>query len=108
MEGDGHGIKELLAAEKEAATIVADAKKRRQEKMKQAKEDAARAIEEYRSEREAEFQAYKEKHTTGGSASSDALATQTQAAIADLEAEAQKNRNEVVGLLVQYVTTVKA
>ena len=37
------------------------------------------------------------QHTSGGSASSDALAAQTQAAIADLEAEAKKNRNEVSG-----------
>merc|ERR1711865_123714 len=108
MESDGHGIKELLAAEKEAAALVAEAKKRRQEKMKAAKEDAARDIEKYRSEREKEFQAYKEKHSTGGSASSEALTAQTEAAVADLEREAGANRQKVVDMLVGYVTNVKA
>merc|ERR1711998_462865 len=108
MDGDGHGIKELLQAEKEAGIIVAEAKKRRQEKMKQAKEDANRDIEEYRLTREREFQAYKDQHSTGGSQSSEALATQTQAAVGDLEREANSNRAKVVEMLVNYVTTVKA
>merc|ERR1712199_96992 len=96
MEGkDGHGIKELLAAEKQAASMVAEAKKRRSEKMKAAKEDAAREIEEFKTKREAEFQANKAAHSTGGSESS-ALAEQTKRAVADLENEANKNRAKVV------------
>merc|ERR1712070_691243 len=106
--GDGHGIKELLAAEKDAAKIVAEAKQKRMEKMKKAKEDAQREIAEYKSAREAEFNAYKAQHSSGGSASSEALASQTQAAISDLEREAGKNRAQVVDMLVGFVTTVKA
>merc|ERR1711988_2080333 len=106
--GDGHGIKELLAAEKDAAKIVAEAKQKRMGKMKKAKEDAQREIAEYKSSREADFNAYKAQHSSGGSASSEALASQTQAAIADLEREANKNRAQVVDMLVGFVTTVRA
>merc|ERR1712046_512939 len=106
--GDGHGIKELLAAEKEAANIVSDAKKQRQDKMKKAKEDANKEIEAFRASKESEFQAYKQKHSTGGSASSESLKKQTDEAKMELEREAAANRSKVVDLLVQYVTTVKA
>merc|ERR1711907_646294 len=108
MEGDGHGIKELLAAEKEAAAIVADAKKQRQDKMKKAKEDANREIEAYRAQKEKEFLAYKQQHSTGGSESSESLRRQTDEAKTQLSSEASANRSKVVDLLVQFVTTVKA
>merc|ERR1711907_501083 len=95
MESDGHGIKELLEAEK-----------RRQEKMRAAKSDAEKEIADYKAQREAEFQAYKNKHSTGGSESSEQLAAQTTAAVADLEREAAKNKQKVVDMLVGYVTNV--
>merc|ERR1711965_609441 len=105
MSEDGHGIKELLAAEKQAAEIVLEAKKRRQAKMKQAKDDAESEIADYRSKREAEFEAYKNQHSSGGSSSSEKLRVQTDAAVKGLEAEAGKNRAKVVDLLVKYVTS---
>merc|ERR1712216_814668 len=95
MESDGHGIKELLEAERQAAEIVAEAKKRRQEKMRAAKTDAER-----------EIAAYKDQHSTGGSESSEQLAAQTTAAVADLEREAAQNKQKVVDMLVGYVTNV--
>merc|ERR1711907_407842 len=107
-DSDGHGIKELLQAEKQAADIVQEAKKKRQDKMKKAKEDAEREIAEYRKQREEQFEAYKAEHSTGGTSSSAALRTQTDAAVSALEAEAAKNRKNVVDLLVKYVTTVQA
>jgi|ERR1719263_1632346 len=106
--GEGHGIKELLQAEKQAATIVAEAKKERQAKMSKAKKDAAAEIEDFRQKKEAEFQAYKQQHSSGGTASSETLMRQTAEAKADLEREAGQNRGKVVDLLVQFVTTVKA
>ena len=80
----------------------------RQDKMKKAKEDAEREIAEYRKQREEQFEAYKAEHSTGGTSSSAALRTQTDAAVSALEAEAAKNRKNVVDLLVKYVTTVQA
>merc|ERR1711934_1052532 len=107
-EGQGQGIKELLTAEKKATQIVNDAKKKRADTMKKAKEDAQQEIADYKAKREQEFQTYKLEHSTGGSESSSALAKQTEDAIADLQAEAARNRSKVVDLLVKYVTTVSA
>merc|ERR1712196_207741 len=106
MEDGGHGIKELLQAEKDAAQIVGDAKGKRQETMKRAKDDAQKEIAEYKAKREAEFKAYESKHSSGGSSSSEKLAQHPKEAIADLQKEAESNRGKVVDLLVKYVTTV--
>jgi len=76
--------------------------------MKKAKEDAEREIGEYRQQRESQFEEYKAQHSTGGTSSSAALRTQTDAAVTALEAEAGRNRKAVVDMLVKYVTTVSA
>merc|ERR1712216_1036349 len=106
-DGGGHGIKELLQAEKDAAKVVQEAKRKRQETMKQAKEKEAEEIAKYKADREEQFQAYKLEHSSGGTTSSERLAQQTDAAVADLQREAEANRPKVVELLVQYVTTVR-
>lgn len=45
----------LLAAEKKAIEIVTEARKRKNQKLKRAKEEAASEAEEYRAERQAKF-----------------------------------------------------
>ena len=58
MATQSQGIQQLLAAERRAAEKTAEARKRKNRRMKQAKDEAMVEIEKYKSEREA---AYKEK-----------------------------------------------
>ena len=55
MAQKSHGIQQLLGAEKKAADLVADARKRKTKRLKQAKEEAISEIEQFRNEREAMF-----------------------------------------------------
>ncbi|XP_034047527.1 V-type proton ATPase subunit G 1 [Thalassophryne amazonica] len=55
MASQSQGIQQLLQAEKRAAEKVADARKRKNRRLKQAKEEAQAEIEQYRLQRDKEF-----------------------------------------------------
>ncbi|XP_047412829.1 V-type proton ATPase subunit G 2-like isoform X1 [Sciurus carolinensis] len=55
MASQSQGIQQLLQAEKQVAE-VADARKRNAQRVKQAKEEAQMEVEQYRRDREPEFQ----------------------------------------------------
>lgn len=55
MAQKNHGIQQLLAAEKKAAELISDARKRKTKRLKQAKEEAAAEIEQFRNECEKNF-----------------------------------------------------
>ncbi|KAF9245241.1 H+-ATPase G subunit-domain-containing protein [Melanogaster broomeanus] len=56
------GIQTLLEAEKEAAKIVQQARQYRVQRLKDARSEASKEIEEYRREKEAEFKAFEASH----------------------------------------------
>nr|CAH0113751.1 unnamed protein product [Daphnia galeata] len=62
MASQTQGIQQLLAAEKKAADKVAEARKRKARRLKQAKEEAQSEIEAYRLEREKQFKEFESKH----------------------------------------------
>ena len=55
MAAQTQGIQQLLAAEKCAAEKVSDARRRKNRRLKQAKEEAQQEIEKYKAEREKQF-----------------------------------------------------
>jgi len=55
MAQKSQGIQQLLAAEKKAAELVGEARKRKTKRLKQAKEEAIQEIEQYKQECEAKF-----------------------------------------------------
>lgn len=55
MAQKSQGIQQLLQAEKKAADLIADARKRKTKRLKQAKEEAAAEIEQFRAECEKNF-----------------------------------------------------
>lgn len=56
------GIQSLLKTEKEAAEIVNEARKYRTNRLKSAKTDAQKEIDEYKKQKEDELKSYEEKH----------------------------------------------
>ncbi|KAL1789600.1 V-type proton ATPase subunit G 1 [Sigmodon hispidus] len=57
MASQSQGIQQLLQAEKRAAENVSEARKQKNRRLKQAKEEAQAEIEQYRLQREKEFKA---------------------------------------------------
>merc|ERR1711865_1194279 len=103
----GEGITQLLQAEREAAQMVTNAKKAKQEKLNMAKVEAQAEIAKFKATLEAEHQDYKAQHGGSSDASQAAVEQQTNATIQKLQQQASQHQGEVVQLLVQYVTSVK-
>ncbi|XP_004497499.1 V-type proton ATPase subunit G1-like [Cicer arietinum] len=101
------GIQQLLAAEQEAQRIVNAAKNEKLARLKQAKEEAEKEIAQYRAKLESEFQK-KLSDTSGDSgANVKRLEQETEEKIDHLKTEASRISDDVVAMLLKYVTTVK-
>jgi len=107
MASQSAGIQQLLIAEKSAAAKVEQARKRKQKRLKQAKDEAQAEVEAYRSEREA---TYKERETAHMGSRGDLEAKingQTEIKLQDVNASFQKNKDEVLKNLMDLVMDVE-
>ncbi|ONI03080.1 hypothetical protein PRUPE_6G237200 [Prunus persica] len=102
------GIQQLLAAEQEAQHIVNAARSAKMARLKQAKDEAAKEIAEYRAQMELEFQKKVAAQSSGDSgANVKRLELETEQKIKHLSAEAARISSDVVQMLLKQVTTVK-
>eukprot|EP00658_Telonema_sp_P-2_P003869 TRINITY_DN11444_c0_g1_i12.p1 TRINITY_DN11444_c0_g1~~TRINITY_DN11444_c0_g1_i12.p1 ORF type:complete len:126 (-),score=52.69 TRINITY_DN11444_c0_g1_i12:400-777(-) len=104
----GEGISQLLLAERQAAEMVSNAKKAKQEKLNAAKAEAEKEIAKVRESLQADHEKYKSEHGGGSDARLKAVQQETQATINKLQSQASQNQSKVVDLLVKYVTQVEA
>ncbi|KAM7252727.1 hypothetical protein ACFE04_008236 [Oxalis oulophora] len=107
FKGQG-GIQMLLSAEQEAQQIVRSARELKMTRLKQAKHEAERDAALYRTNMEAEYQ--KTLSETSGSSDSTVkrLDEETEVKIKSLKKSASSVSKDVVSMLMNYVTTVKA
>ncbi|KAE9619712.1 hypothetical protein Lal_00038140 [Lupinus albus] len=101
------GIQQLLAAEQEAQRIVNAAKNEKLARLKQAKEEAEKEIAQYRAQLEREFQKKVSDSSGDSGANVKRLEQETDAKIAQLKKESARISDDVVTMLLKYVTTVK-
>ncbi|VVA17353.1 PREDICTED: V-type [Prunus dulcis] len=102
------GIQQLLAAEQEAQHIVNAARSAKMARLKQAKDEAAKEIAEYRAQMELEFQKKVAAQSSGDSgANVKRLELETEQKIKHLSTEAARISSDVVQMLLKQVTTVK-
>ncbi|GBF97687.1 transmembrane ATPase [Raphidocelis subcapitata] len=107
MAATGDGIQKLLAAETTAGQIVTEARKAKQERLRQAKAEAEREIAAYKAEREGAYQKKLAETTSGAAATSDRLHKETELAIKQVQADVTASKKAVVDMLVKYATTVQ-
>ncbi|XP_033071089.1 V-type proton ATPase subunit G 1-like [Trachypithecus francoisi] len=107
MASQSQGIQQLLQAEKRAAEKVSEAPKRKNRRLKQAKEEAQTEIEQYRLQREKEFKA-KEPAALGshGSCSTE-VEKETQEKMTILQTYFRQNRDEVLDNLLAFVCDIR-
>ncbi|KAH7525044.1 V-type proton ATPase subunit G3 [Ziziphus jujuba] len=104
FKGQG-GIQMLLTAEQEAQHIVSNARNLKMSRLKQAKDEAEREVAQYRSNMEAEYQKKKSEMSTGSDAKR--LEEETDVKIQNLKESATKVSEDVVDMLLKFVTNVK-
>ncbi|XP_010433570.1 PREDICTED: V-type proton ATPase subunit G3 [Camelina sativa] len=105
LRGQG-GIQMLLTAEQEAGRIVSAARTAKLARMKQAKDEAEREMEEYRSKLEEEYQA--QVSGTDQEAITKRLDDETEGRIKNLKDSSSKVSKDIVKMLIKYVTTTGA
>jgi len=101
------GITTLLEAEKEAAKIVDQARQYRVQKLKDARAEAAREIEEYKKAKEAEFKEFESSHAGTTSNAQSAVDKDTEVKLQSISASFTDNKDKVVKKLLDRVVLVK-
>jgi len=102
MAQKSQGIQQLLAAEKKAADLVADARKRKTKRLKQAKEEAAAEIEQFRNECEKKF---KEKQASemGQEDFQKRITDETNQRLEEMANQIQTNKGAVIDRMLDLV-----
>lgn len=101
------GIQQLLAAEKRAAEIVAEARKKRTLLLKKAKEEAAREVEAFKQEKERHYKLLEQQTVGSRSTNEDTIKIKTEHMIKDMEIQFQTNRAAVLNHVLESVCNVK-
>ncbi|KAJ4473813.1 H+-ATPase G subunit-domain-containing protein, partial [Lentinula aciculospora] len=101
------GIQTLLEAEKAAAKIVQDARQYRIQKLKDARTEATKEIEEYHKAKEAEFKKFEASHAGTTSKAQAAVDKDTEVKLKSITDSYDSHKDDVVRKLLDRVTQVK-
>lgn len=107
MASQTQGIQQLLAAEKRAAEKVNDARKRKNRRLKQAKEEAQQEIEKYKLEREKAFRENEAKHVGSKEDIAARIEADTKVKLEAMNRSVEANRAKVVDSLISLVCDIK-
>ncbi|TFK71647.1 V-type ATPase [Pluteus cervinus] len=101
------GIQTLLEAEKEAAKIVQQARQYRVQKLKDARSQASKEIEEYKAAKEAEFQSFEDSRAGTTSNAQSAIDRETEVKLQQITDLYETNKDAVVKKLLDRVILVE-
>lgn len=107
VSGGADGIQKLLAAETEAQRIVTEARRGKQERLRQAKAEADREIAAYRAEREGAYQKKVSEGSSGAAATLQRLTAETNMTVQQIQANVKAKKPQILDMLTNYVTTVR-
>jgi len=100
------GIQTLLEAEKEASRIVQQARQYRVQKLKDARTEATKEIEDYITAKGQEFRDFEASHAGTTSTTQVALDNDTDNRIREIEAVFKRKKDDVVNSLLARATLV--
>ncbi|XP_055144507.1 V-type proton ATPase subunit G 1-like [Symphalangus syndactylus] len=106
MASQSQGIQQLLQAEKRAAEKVSEARKRKNRRLKQAKEEAQAEIEQYHLQREKDFKAKEAATLRSRGSRSTEVEKETQE-MTILQTYFRQNRDEVSDNLLAFVCDIR-
>ncbi|KIK99798.1 hypothetical protein PAXRUDRAFT_822332 [Paxillus rubicundulus Ve08.2h10] len=101
------GIQTLLEAEKEAAKIVQQARQYRVQRLKDARSEASKEIEEYRRAKETEFMAFAASHDGNIFNAQAAVDRETDLKLQAITDAFEANKGAVVTKLLDRVVLIK-
>ncbi|ETS62283.1 hypothetical protein PaG_03359 [Moesziomyces aphidis] len=101
------GIQTLLEAEKEAAKIVQKARTYRTQKLKDARNEASKEIEQLKANKEKEFADFQKQHEGSTNSSQTTVDKETEERLGELNKAFEANRDQVISKLLDRVVDVK-
>ncbi|KAI5999598.1 V-type ATPase [Pisolithus albus] len=101
------GIQTLLEAEKEAAKIVQQARQYRVQRLKDARSEATREIEEYRRVKDDEFKAFEASHAGNISNVQVAVEKETDIKLQSISQVFEVRKDQVLRKLLDRVVLIK-
>ncbi|ORY92428.1 H+-ATPase G subunit-domain-containing protein [Leucosporidium creatinivorum] len=101
------GISALLDSEKEASAIVQKAREYRNQRIKDARGEASKEIDELKAKKDAEFKEFEQQHSGDSSTSQGEVDKATEEMLAKINASFDENREKVVAQLLDRVVQVK-
>ena len=101
------GIQALLKTEKDAAEIVNEARKYRTERLKSAKADAQKEIDEYKTQKEAELKKYELEHAGLNENISKEADAEVEKELKAIRAQFDQKKSAVIKLLTDATTLPK-
>jgi len=107
MASQTQGIQQLLAAEKSAAAKVAEARKRKNKRLKQAKEEAQAEIEKYKKGRDQEFKEYEFRYIGSKDDIIAKIDNDTKNQIDAMNRSMVANKDPVINALINLVCDIK-
>ncbi|KAH9593475.1 Vacuolar (H+)-ATPase G subunit [Trypanosoma melophagium] len=96
-------VQRLLAAEQKRNAIIADAKTRKQAKVRRAKADAEEEVAAFRREKQQEYEVYRLQQLTGADAENAELAHSTDVQMDQLRTLAAQRMQHVESMMVALV-----
>ena len=107
MASQTQGIQQLLTAEKRAAEKVSEARKRKNRRLKQAKEEAQAEIEKYKAERETIFKSNESKFAGSKGDVAAQIDADAKARIAAMDSSVSANKAAVLNGLIEDVCNIE-
>ncbi|KAF2758823.1 V-type ATPase [Pseudovirgaria hyperparasitica] len=98
------GIQTLLDAEREAQKIVQKAREYRTKRVKDARSEAQKEIDEYKNQKEEEFKKFEKEHSSGNEKAEEDAKKDTDGKVKEIEAIGKKSGGSVVDQLLKCVT----
>jgi len=104
---NSQGIQTLLEAEKDAAKIVQQARQYRVQRLKDARTQATKEIEEYKRAREQQFKAFESSRAGSTSNAQSAVDKDTEVKLQVITESYNENKDQVVKKLLDRVVLVQ-
>lgn len=98
-------VQKLLQAEERRNKIVADAKARKQAKVKQAKTDAERDVADFRREKEQEFEIFRNSQLGGADTENSVLVRETDQQILEMKNLSKQRIDKVAQMMTDLITS---
>lgn len=99
-------VQKLLAAEEKRNAVIAEAKLRKQQKVKQAKVDAENEVGAFRREKEIEYEEYRAQQGAAATAEHSLVENGTNEELIALRALTSQRMEKVANLMQQHILAV--